>query len=403
MKPTKQMGATAHNRQQADDAVNDDQKGDRQSLVVAASIERSRFQLPNWLERALQLGITTQDADRRRREMFCNVAALAMALSGVSHLLSGISHDLHGLMPLHIYNALLVLAAAAAPLLHRFFENCAAVYIGLLVCVGHTFVVFALGPSSGLLLYYTLIAAGLFLFGIEHWRQFLALYALALAAMLGSFFFANETGFLLPDDMAFRRQLSLQGLLNAFVINAGLIAFALSSLRRAETALAFENARAEALLETILPRAIAARLRTGKERRIADRLDNVSILFADLVGFTPAARDLPPEEVVGFLDRLYTAFDDAARRCGVQKIKTIGDAYMAIAIDAPHPPTDDERSVRHERTGAAAMALFAIELKRLADQQGQLGGRSIGVRIGIHHGSAVAGVIGRTRFAYDLW
>jgi adenylate cyclase len=146
-----------------------------------------------------------------------------------------------------------------------------------------------------------------------------------------------------------------------------------------------------------MPRAIADRLRTGREERIADRLDNVSILFSDIVGFTPAARELPPEPVVEYLDGLYSDFDMLARDHGVNKIKTIGDAYMAIATD------ESAAAAGHARTGPEAMARFALAMCHAMQRHDGLGGHDMDLRVGIHHGPAIGGVIGKTRFSYDVW
>jgi len=140
-----------------------------------------------------------------------------------------------------------------------------------------------------------------------------------------------------------------------------------------------------------MPDAIAARLKTS-EQRIADRIDTLSVVFADLVGFTPAAHDLPPEEVVGFLDTLVRTFDALAEQCGVEKIKTVGDCYMAAA-------GFDGRA--HE--GAVAIGRFALAMFRANAAHGPLGSRKLDLRAGIHCGPATAGVIGEIRFSYDVW
>lgn len=370
---------------------------DRRTLAIASRPPPRRWQWPKWLTRLVAAGISTTDPDMRRRQIFCNVAAFASMFSALSHLVTNAMHDFQGLMPVNIYNVIFACVAAMTPLLHRFGDNVAAFYIGVLLTVGHSYVVFALGPSSGLLLYYTLLGAGLFVFGVQNWKLFLIVYGFALAAMLAGFFLADDQGFVLVGDTAFREQLSLQGLINAFVINAALIAFALTNLRRAETALAAENDRAEALLEAVMPRSIADRLRSGSEDRIADRLDGVSILFSDIVGFTPAAREMPPEPVVEYLDGLYSAFDELARSHGVNKIKTIGDAYMAIATN------DSALAAGQGPSGAVAMARFALAMRAAMPDYGQLGAHDVTLRIGIHYGSAIAGVIGQTRFSYDVW
>jgi class 3 adenylate cyclase len=152
-----------------------------------------------------------------------------------------------------------------------------------------------------------------------------------------------------------------------------------------------EQERSQRLLLSILPEPIAARLKRSPTI-IADGCPEVSVLFADLVGFTPLAGERPPEEVVALLDRIFSAFDELADRHGLEKIKTIGDAYMvAGGIPVPHPDP------------AAAVADMALDMLDAAGRCGREAGVALTVRIGIDTGPVVAGVIGRRKFSYDLW
>ena len=160
-------------------------------------------------------------------------------------------------------------------------------------------------------------------------------------------------------------------------------------LRRRELDAA--HARSEALLRSILPDEIAERLKDGTVR-IADDLPAVSVVFADLTDFSPMASMATPAQVVDFLDEVFSAFDDIAARHGMEKIKTIGDAYMAVA-GAPAPMDDH----------AAAAAELALDVLAAAGDLRHPDGSPIGVRVGISSGQAVAGVIGTTKFSYDLW
>jgi adenylate cyclase len=180
------------------------------------------------------------------------------------------------------------------------------------------------------------------------------------------------------------------------VVVGGAIVFTLLAVfagerRDALAALRVEQAKAENLLLNILPRSIADRLK-AQTQPIADQFESASILFADVVDFTPWSERLPPAEVVGYLDHLFSHFDGLAERYGLEKIKTIGDCYM-VAAGVPTPRPDHARAL-------AFMALDMLDAMRTADQVAHLG---LELRVGINSGPVVAGVIGRKRFLYDLW
>jgi adenylate cyclase len=156
-------------------------------------------------------------------------------------------------------------------------------------------------------------------------------------------------------------------------------------------ALRVEQAKAEDLLLNILPSSIAERLK-AQTRPIADHFSSASILFADVVDFTPWSERLEPEEVVGHLDLLFTHFDGLAERYGLEKIKTIGDCYM-VAAGVPTPRADH----------AHALALVALEMLAALREDEELAQLRLELRIGINSGPVIAGVIGRKRFLYDLW
>jgi class 3 adenylate cyclase len=155
--------------------------------------------------------------------------------------------------------------------------------------------------------------------------------------------------------------------------------------------LAEAHATSERLLLNVLPGSVAERLKAG-ETTIADAYDDATVLFADLVGFTPLAASLSPAETVRLLDRLFSAFDRLAERHGLEKIKTIGDAYMVVG-GVPEVCTDHPaRVVAMGLDMLEAVATLAREMDRPLD-----------LRVGVHTGPVVAGVIGTTKFIYDLW
>jgi guanylate cyclase len=173
------------------------------------------------------------------------------------------------------------------------------------------------------------------------------------------------------------------------VTTFSLLEYFVRSRDRAHRLLAAEQERSESLLLSIFPRPIAERLKVSHEV-IAERSEEVSVLFADITGFTPAAEKLPAEEVVVLLNEIFSAFDELVAEHGLEKIKTIGDGYL-VAAGIPTPRTDH----------AEAAARLALAMRQTLAELPAAAGLSL--RVGIDSGPVVAGVIGRTKFGYDLW
>jgi class 3 adenylate cyclase len=152
-----------------------------------------------------------------------------------------------------------------------------------------------------------------------------------------------------------------------------------------------EKEKSERLLLNILPGAIAGRLKGG-EKNIANGHTTVSVMFADLCGFTALSRKTNPADLVTMLNGIFTAFDTIVEKHGVEKIKTIGDCYMMVGGLPTH--RDD-----HAQVVAAA----ALEMVEALDRLNEQNGTELKMRVGIHTGPVVAGVIGKIKFTYDLW
>jgi class 3 adenylate cyclase len=215
--------------------------------------------------------------------------------------------------------------------------------------------------------------AGVLFVGVESW------YALGHQGFLEG---------IVPDQF-------LITIRNASVYNVAFMTIAFAYYNRAvlnstQRALDRESARSESLLLNILPKSIAERLKNSTEL-IADRVPEVSIVFADLVGFTEISRKMDAGQLVTMLNEIFLGFDRAAKRLGLEKIKTIGDAYMVVA-GVPEPRVDHVQA-------AGEMALA------MQTHVGTLSSRyaDLRLRIGIHTGPVVAGVIGENKFSYDLW
>jgi len=348
--------------------------------------------LPGWLEALASLGVAAADPLVARRQKLTNIFTFASAGNVLSHVLVTGLYEFSGFLIVHIFNIALAAAMLALPRLHRFGAYLAAHALLLLSVAGILFSMWAYGRSSQIYVYLTLTGVVLFLFGTENWRHYGIWLAIAVASLLLCLVAAPEAGLLRPEDRSARTLLAAHALINTLAANALMIFYALSTLRRTETELESQYGRSTALINTVLPPSIAERLTSGKEDRIADRIDGLTVLFADLVGFTKAARDLPPEEIIDYLDTMVRAFDRLCARHGAEKIKTIGDCYMAVG-----GLTGDWRSQ------AIAIGNLAVEMIAAQAKLPMLGGNRLTLRIGLHIGSATAGIIGDTRFAYDVW
>jgi class 3 adenylate cyclase len=163
------------------------------------------------------------------------------------------------------------------------------------------------------------------------------------------------------------------------------------SLQAQTNLVAEKNREHEQLLLSLFPAAIAKRLKRG-EKEMADTVSNVTVLLSDLTGFTKLASELSAQEIVALLNDLVASFDEAAERYGIEKIKTIGDSYMAICgLSVPY--LDHDKRVVD----------FALEMLAIIRRFNHERGFQLNISIGIHSGDVTAGIIGRNRFTYDVW
>lgn len=200
------------------------------------------------------------------------------------------------------------------------------------------------------------------------------------------------------QTQTFEYQLQIHGKHNEYearVVPSGdrttlLIVRDITERKRTERALRLEREKSERLLLNILPQPIAERLK--QQQSSIDRFDEATILFADIVGFTELSAHLTPTELVNLLNEIFSRFDDLADHHRLEKIKTIGDAYMVVGGIPTH---------RHDH--AEAIADMALDMQRAIAQLSTIHNQPLQIRIGINTGPVIAGVIGMKKFIYDLW
>lgn len=288
--------------------------------------------------------------------------------------------------PLTVTAAVLM---ASVPLLHRFGASVAGIALVLIAFSHVARLTHLIGTGDGIWLsFLTAAPLSILLFGVE--RTYIAGALSVMGVFLALFFrFAMpfDTGYLPPTALIlnFGINFSLNAVLLFLVVH-----YVSRNAARAEESAEREHARSESLLANILPPQVAARLKN--EEIIADRYEAASVLFADMAGFTARASETTPEELVRFLNRVFSRLDSLVEAHGLEKIKTTGDAYLVVA-GAPEPRPDHME----------AMADLALAMRdALAGLTDPKGG-DVPVRIGLASGPVVAGVVGRRKFFYDVW
>ena len=338
-------------------------------------------------DRILSIGADSRDtADERfRKRLLVGIALIILPVALVWGCLYWVIGERAVALTPWVYAAGSAISLAVFARTRNFaFLRAAQLLLILVLPALGTIMLGGLDESSGVILWSLFAPLGAVAFDrpSRAWPWFAAFVATVVLALVLSEV-VRPDGADLPD--AFVRTFDV---LNIVVVSLVAMILLVTFARGRDTA----QARVEALLLNILPAEIAQRLQSDRGS-IADHFDDASILFADVVDFTPLSSRLDAREVVELLDRLFTSFDELVDRHDVEKIKTIGDCYMAAA-GVPRQRPDH----------AHALAGLALEMRECAKNCLPEGTEhDLRLRIGISSGPVVAGVIGRRRFLYDLW
>ena len=217
---------------------------------------------------------------------------------------------------------------------------------------------------------------------------FLMFVGLAFVSWKMNHYFVGNA---LPIPLHIKDTFFVMNIVGTATILYGVLRFFQNQKQRVMKYLEIEQIRSEKLLLNILPAAVAVRLKSN-DMRIADHYDEVTVLFADLINFTRISKEMQPTQLVELLSQIFLRFDQLAEKFQIEKIKTIGDAYMAVS-GAPVECTSH----------ATRIADMALAMQSVLKEIGLQTGLELSMRIGIHTGPVVAGVIGISKFSYDLW
>jgi adenylate cyclase len=280
---------------------------------------------------------------------------------------------------------------AVIPSLYRFGELIPPLAFMTVLYVAITFLCWHLGTDTGVQFYFLIAgAAAVMVVGVERIGLAIAVAAIGVSLVIAlQFTVPHETG---EQPTWFIKEGFIINTISAGATAVAIVWYGLRQIASAEAAMEQEYQRSEALLANILPASIADRLKDRSNSVIADKYDDASILFADIAGYTERASETSPEELVAFLDGLYTSLDALVAKHGLEKIKTSGDAYIVVS-GVPQPRPDHLEAL-------ADLALdIADTVAGLTDSRG----RAVPLRIGMASGPVVAGVVGSQRFFYDVW
>ncbi|MCS3902941.1 class 3 adenylate cyclase [Methylohalomonas lacus] len=337
-------------------------------------------------------GLDTFDTDIKRSIILVNQIAFCGLITSLVYNILYALYDLHLLFPAISINIIGMIFFAGILLLNKLHKHNAAKWTLVLAPNLQIFALtYYLGTASGMQLLHIMMASFPLLLAINDRIYIRAIFVIIpiLFYILSYFSFSSGKN-LIALDTLFLSTLFMTVSISVFALVILFLHLFHVEVKRAERLQSLEYDRAESLLLNILPADVARQLKDDA-KVIAERHDSVSVLFCDIVGFTRISDQLAPEQIISILNDFFSYLDRLAEHYGLEKIKTIGDSYM-IAGGIPVPDSQHARNI----------ANFALDAQDYMEQI-HIGRNKVYLRIGIHIGPLVAGVIGRQKFSYDVW
>jgi adenylate cyclase len=345
---------------------------------IAAPLRSAFIKLANY-------GIAAYPPDTQRRLKILNVISALVAFTTLIYAFQLAASGDEAMTPVVVINVVLAMIALVVPFMHRFNDIAGGLLLIIAEFIALVGFAWFFSSRGGAALQYAVLAAAPFvIYDVSRFRIAIAIVIVALILHFFTWF-----AFPVPGSPNVTQEmldsLYIQGAITTFGLIAASVYYAFTLAERAK-------AETESVLRNVLPDSVVERLKAEPDEPIADSFKNASILFADISGFVTLARSLGPEKTVALLNRLVSAFDALAERNGVEKIKTIGDAYM-VASGVPIERPDHANAL-------AQMALDMLATTRAISAET---GLALNVRIGMAAGPMMAGVIGSKKFSYDVW
>jgi class 3 adenylate cyclase len=345
--------------------------------------------IPTTLRRAAIIEVPRDLAPRER--WYYSAAAVGNPASIVGHAAFALVFWYWGIWPMALYNVGAVALWAATPVLLRKRKFGLHFFILAAELTCHAILATLFLGWLGGAQYYLILVPITAVLAPSRIRTTVLYSLLAACSFVGLYWWLTNHASWARIDATQLAAAQTFCALHVFATVAIIVLYVKGIATRAEAELEMANERSEELLRNVLPQAIVPRLKETPSR-IAESFDAASVLFADVVGFTEICSTTPAANVVDLLDELFSAFDLLVARFGLEKIKTIGDCYM-VAAGVPGARTDH----------ADAIADLALAMLEILAARNEATGATLRLRIGIHSGPVIAGVIGKSRFLYDLW